>query len=414
MTKKGGCDSCSKGGKLKLTDIKLLIKKIPKTLKLSLVGSAGRGKQEPEDIDFITKDVPLTKVRDYFKKTYDKYKKVSEGEKYLSFKINLNGKPQSFNIWFATKKEYPLFYFWLAYPGVFNQRVRGVFKKCGYTLSQHSLTDNKGKEIKINNYKDIFKQLQKLGYDYKYRTPKQEEKKGGILGLPSLSEIKTRVVDFIKGPREGAPPQIRKLLEKEGNNKITNLTVCRVPIYKAINTFFNIITLGQFDKAKKQLNYDDLYHLFIFIKLDNGKSFRMEKNEVVRVDETHKTEGTCLVVPVMKDITLLQLFDNGIKQQPKNFWLYDPKNNNCQVFITSLLNGSGLNSPHISKFVLQDAVTLFNKVPGYTHKIAKAITDFASRFDILRHGKGLDDIKGGKTLTKEVLALKLLSNFMPV
>jgi hypothetical protein len=205
----------------------------------------------------------------------------------------------------------------------------------------------------------------------------------------TFSNITDRITGFFSGPRTNAPPQFRQFLEEFGNNKIETAFVCRKPIQSFINTFFNFITFGQFETALKNLNYDELFHLYIVINLDNNRSFRVEKNEVVRVEPTYEGCEDYLSAPIRKPIKVIDFFENGKKQQPDDFFLYDAKTNNCQVFLTSLLNGNNINTPQLNSFVKQDAIAIFSQMPAYAEKIGKFITDLGARADILISGASL-------------------------
>lgn len=185
---------------------------------------------------------------------------------------------------------------------------------------------------------------------------------------------------------KNAPPQIKKLLEQNGQYTIKEIQVCREPIQRAVDTLLNAITLGKFEKAKKDLGYDNFFHLYMYIKLSNGYSFRIEKNERVKLtDEQNPGKKECVNVPITKQVTLNEMFASAIARN-NSFWLYSSYNNNCQKFVDDMLTGSGLNTPEIRKFVMQDAETLFTKLPGYTKVISDVATGLASVADQVRQG----------------------------
>ena len=204
----------------------------------------------------------------------------------------------------------------------------------------------------------------------------------------SLTEFKDRVVGFFTGARKEAPPQFRRFIEEHGNKKIDSIIICRSPIQSYINYFLNFITFGKFEEALKSLDYDKLFHLYMIIVLDDNTSFRIEKNEVVKVEMTYEGCNDFVSAPITYPIKVIDFFENGIKQQPEDFFLYNAKNNNCQVFITSLLNGNNINTPKINNFVKQDAISIFQQMPEYAEKVSNFITDLGARFDIIRQGNG--------------------------
>jgi len=159
-----------------------------------------------------------------------------------------------------------------------------------------------------------------------------------------------------------------------------------------VQKVLNFITLGKFDQAKKDLNYDTMFHLFTFINLEGAGTYRMEKNEVVRVTKASPpADGDCMIVGLKKELVLGDMFANAIDLQGvSTFWKYNAISNNCQVFINTLLKANGLLTDSLNKFIMQDVVTLFTKLPSITEKIASLATDTAARLDILRSGKGLN------------------------
>jgi hypothetical protein len=218
-----------------------------------------------------------------------------------------------------------------------------------------------------------------------------------------LTEPFDRLFNFFKGARNGYSPQVRQFFKDNSKNYITHIVVCRTPIQSYINMFLNFITIGAFNKALQHLNYDTLFHLYALIYISSGKVFRVEKNEVIKIVEDSKKGEECKTVRLKKFINVLEFFDNARKQQPENYFFYNAKTNNCQTFLTSLLNGNNLLTPELKKFIQQDAISLFEQMPWYTDKIANIITDLGARTDILLSGAKLYNMKkkGGDIFSKK-------------
>lgn len=189
------------------------------------------------------------------------------------------------------------------------------------------------------------------------------------------------------GPRQNAPPQIRNWLEQHGNETITKLVVCREPINAAIDYALNIISLGDWNSNKKQLNYDNLYHLWILITTSSGRTWRLEKNEVVQIKQSNDTGQQHMQVSLRdQTIKLRGFIDNGEKIGP-SLWVYNPSSANCQMFVMSLLEGCGLMTQELKQFILQDAVATIGK-DSLASRLGTSLTDLAARFDILLNGAG--------------------------
>lgn len=205
-----------------------------------------------------------------------------------------------------------------------------------------------------------------------------------------------RLLAFFRG-RNDYPPNIRMFLREFGAFPIQSIKVCRTPIQSAINIALNLLSLGEFDKKKKELNYDQLYHLFLSLTILDPKSqvqslVKCEKNEVINIGFSSDTGDQNLQVPFSQSISLQQFLDNGKNFQTsgqlgakfsKDYFSYDPANNNCQIFIMTLLKANNLMTPEIEQFVFQDAQNLLT---GTTRTIASAVTTLGNRFNILIHG----------------------------
>jgi hypothetical protein len=213
-----------------------------------------------------------------------------------------------------------------------------------------------------------------------------------------------RVKKIIYG-RTDAPPSVKRLLDKHGDSKIVAMEVARTPVMPVIKTVMNIISSGQAEQNRKRLGYDEIYHLFLIIHLDDGTNFKIERNEDVGVSSASVDSGS-QVTPVNiggKDLSLKQFIENGSKKQ--GFWTYSPRLNNCQNFVYDLLNGSGLMTFTLKNFIMQDAAALLENMP-ITESIAKGLTDFKQKLNILVGGGGTQSSQvyriNDKLLTKEL------------
>ena len=185
-------------------------------------------------------------------------------------------------------------------------------------------------------------------------------------------------------PRTGPPPKIKKWIKKYKNDMVEDILVCREPVNGAVKKLINIISLGKFDKSLKGLRYEDIFHLYIYIKVKNTW-FRIEKNEVVTLTKSKKKHTEICLDLVGKNITLEKFMKTGENYQD-NFWSYNARNNNCQDFALSLLLGNKIirkNSKEY-KFIKQDAEAIFTSNPGYLDKFGKTVTDIAGIFAILK------------------------------
>jgi hypothetical protein len=241
-------------------------------------------------------------------------------------------------------------------------------------------------------------------------------------GLMNMKE-KQRFYASLIQPRKNAPPKIRKWIEENKNKTINQIIVCRKPIQSAIRKAANIISGGSFNRSLKRLNYDEVFHLYLYIRIGN-KTYVIEKNEVVTLTENVVKTDTedCLEVSLggeskvittyirpkykrglsynngpikrtkiirtpIKKITLKNFMTNGEKFQ-KNFWSYNAKNNNCQNFVQSLLVANKLIKlgDKTDRFIKQDAEAIFRNNPDKLYKLGIVLTNLAGAFDNFKEG----------------------------
>lgn len=192
-------------------------------------------------------------------------------------------------------------------------------------------------------------------------------------------------LDFFKGPRKILPPNVREWLSQYGDMQIVDIKICRKPIQEHLNILLNTLSLGEFNKRRKELNYDKLYHLFMLFTVQKG-TFLIEKNEVINI-QRHSLDKETEYMPIKlnKYITPNIMINNAWKYQGDSFPLYNAKNNNCQVFIMSLLKANGLGDKKVYEFVKQDSEYL---VTGLLEKISDITIDLAMRFHHMIYGTG--------------------------
>jgi hypothetical protein len=233
----------------------------------------------------------------------------------------------------------------------------------------------------MNRYYNI------LTYIIMSRAHKIEEAEG-------LKEVGEKIYNFVDaivfGIRKGIPPNFKKILEKYGNNKIVGIRLVREPVTKAITEIINVISLGEFKQNIKKAKYDDVYHLFCFIKLDNNVVLRLEKNQVIslKVINSYDAKDHIDINLKGKKITFGELIRKSVKRDGDEFFVYHAAKANCQIFLNNILYANNLNSPEYTKFILQDAYALIKK-DGFFDKISKKLTDAANLADIVVQGRGL-------------------------
>jgi len=205
-----------------------------------------------------------------------------------------------------------------------------------------------------------------------------------------------RAAAVFKGPRQDFPPSVRRTLAQVGSLPVVEMVIRRDPIQSLLNKALNVISLGSWDRLRKEYNYDELFHLGVEVTVRLSESnnytrrYVIEKNEVINVSPakayTDKTQTWR--VPMAGSTTIDTLLANTKLIMGANFFPYDPFKNNCQDFIWSLLTANGYATPELKAVVKQPMEDLVSKLPGFTGKIAKAVTDVGAIANVALEGQG--------------------------
>ena len=167
--------------------------------------------------------------------------------------------------------------------------------------------------------------------------------------------------------KDNIPQNVKTALNKIGSNKITSARLGRNPVSAVIEGALKIVS---------NVPYDDLFHLFIELTLDNGQKWVLEKIErinLVKEDRSKKTGAEFTSsFPVNKSVD--ELFQNTKNRMGDKFLPYQSASNNCQYFIMGVLDGNGLNNSERTSFVKQDTKAIFEKNPAL-RKFANTLTD---------------------------------------
>ena len=188
--------------------------------------------------------------------------------------------------------------------------------------------------------------------------------------------------------RKNIPPQERAILLKDGDVPIQTINVARSPIQSYI---IKAIKIGNFLTRFKGKRHDDLFHLYLIVRLENGKIYKMEKNQEFNIEpyKPHKMEQR-MNIPTPQNTTMNTLMSNAIAKYGENLLFYDPVKNNCQKFIIDLFNASNINiSDEQSRRIMIDASGITS---GTLSFLGRQVTTLANKIGLLKEGYGIDDI----------------------
>jgi len=211
---------------------------------------------------------------------------------------------------------------------------------------------------------------------------------------------------FINNPSR-LNEKIRTILNQYGDISIKNIMVCRTPVQKLVQYALGVVSLGQFQERIKNADYDDIFHLYMVITLENNNKYVLEKNAIIELDEvssTFKRENSeCINILVNRDnITLKDLLTKTESFMGDRFYTYSAKNNNCQEFIVSILKSNQLGTQKDYNFIKQDTKQLF-KDDSYLRKLSNSVTGLGASVSTILIGQGIDKNKGHKIYYNNIM-----------
>jgi hypothetical protein len=222
-------------------------------------------------------------------------------------------------------------------------------------------------------------------------------------------KIKDKVVDVFSPRLNDYNNQTKRMMAKYGHEQVVSMAIYRTPIPSMINKVLNVVSFGKWNELKKKYGFDKFFHLALVLTLKNHKNIIVEKNEVISVSDSYKTNSDTEVLPVdnyTTPITVNYLLDKTRKAFKNDalFFGYDPLTNNCQVFIKKILESNGLYTPTINNFLFQDIEELTKELSPLTKGIMRGTTNLAGTVNkltgqgrktkFIKVNKGLVGMKG--------------------
>jgi hypothetical protein len=204
--------------------------------------------------------------------------------------------------------------------------------------------------------------------------------------VKTTKDVATKVITG----NTGLPPNVKKILDKEGEQIISKIVIARNPVGSALITALSVASMGQFKKNLEASPYDKLFHLKLILTLQNGKKVALEKVERVSMTLNPKTEKGQEDMDVLfdKTITLNQLYHNAEIRMGDKFYPYSARDNNCQNFVLNVLQGSNIGNEKEYEFIKQNTTSLFGD-ETFLRKLSNTITDVGARFNVLLQGGSL-------------------------
>ena len=211
-----------------------------------------------------------------------------------------------------------------------------------------------------------------------------------------LKAVKDKVVDIaqkvVKG-RDGYSPSVTAIIEKFADQEVKSIELHRRVLPTVYTGLLNVLTLGEFNKRIKDQPKDKLFHISMWIKLANGKTVLVEKNEVINMKVNPKKEKEEEVQPagaVPAGLKFGEMLDKTQKEMGGKYFTYSARDNNCGNYIEAVLKANGMNTKETNDFIGQDAKAILKGYPRIS-KALNAITDVAGRASVVMEGGGMGE-----------------------
>jgi hypothetical protein len=209
--------------------------------------------------------------------------------------------------------------------------------------------------------------------------------------------IVSNVKNYFHKALTSRPGVVDRLIKQYGDRRVMQVTILRKPVQGGVQKLLNLITLGGFNRAKNEMKYDEVYHLYVNMTLDNGQTIGIEKNQRVNVAAAgFPTAGleASNMLKINCNVVFKDMIEKAEQAGGDTFYRYNAVTANCQRFISVLMNSSGITGT--DAFVMQDATQLIKN--SGLRRVAGAITDVAALGEraILGHGRDQPQCTCGK------------------
>ncbi len=171
------------------------------------------------------------------------------------------------------------------------------------------------------------------------------------------------------------PPNVKDILNRRGDAIVNSIRVGRTPVQSAIQGIL---------KTLSTVPYDNLFHLFMIFKTSKGEIL-FEKNARIYASTTIPKSEVWYDLNDVPNKTLNDYIQTAKKAMGSKFFPYHPSTNNCQDFISGVLQANGIRDQNVYAFVKQDTSMIF-KNKGWLSGLAKQVTDLGGYADVVMQG----------------------------
>lgn len=236
--------------------------------------------------------------------------------------------------------------------------------------------------------------------------PKFKSLEGSGILSRFLTKTKDKIIDVFSPRLNDYNNNTKRMMAKYGHEQVVSMAIYRTPLPSMLNKIINVVSFGKWEELKKKYGFDKFFHLALVLTLKTHKNIIVEKNEVINVSDSYKTNSDTEVLPIddyKTPLTVNYLLEKTRKAFKNDalYFGYDPLTNNCQVFIKTILQANGLYNSTINNFLFQDIEELTKELSPLTKGIMRGTTNLAGTVNKLR-GQGK---KKGKGIVEDVLEI---------
>ena len=244
--------------------------------------------------------------------------------------------------------------------------------------------DDHLKDDHVNGEKAVTKFIKHMHGGAFLHTYQTEQEGEGV--IDALKAGAQRLADIWNGVRKTASPSIRKFTKENGSAIVTKIVVCRQPVTPFIEKVATLISLGKWDANKKKLGYDKMLHLFMIITLNNGKTFKLEKNHLPEISSNTTIPKDHMNVGKSPNISWADFLYRAERTAGGDrLYVYDAIRANCQNFVHDCLKGADVLTPELNKYIMQNATAVIEGLPWF-EKLARKLTDTRNVLDVAQNG----------------------------
>lgn len=222
-----------------------------------------------------------------------------------------------------------------------------------------------------------------------------------------INKISDKAFEYSKAViygRNDYPPKVREALRNTQHIYIKSITIKKSPVPALITGALSVFTLGKFGKRVER-SFDELFHLYIDITLENNEHYLLEKNEVINMEKNPTNRDSTVTKQVttqIPKISINEMLENTEKSiGPKLFYGYSAYDNNCQDFILNLLKHNNIGNEEDYNFIKQDTKQLFSNMPAL-RKFSNIVTDLGATVNVITTGKGVTEIHNYSDILKHL------------